>query len=72
MSFKIELNKKGVMKLLKSEQMQKIINNKKDIVKSNCLGSKSDSMVGKRRFNARVYSNNKNNELLVALMKARG
>lgn len=73
---KFKLNKTGVKSLMKSEEMQTIINDKaSEALKRLGEGYKTDAYVGKNRANAMVYAdtykaksdNLKNNSILKAV-----
>lgn len=74
--FKFELNRKGVNELLKSSEMQELLNSEATKIKNKCGdGYSQDSFVGKNRVNAMVFcesdesfrDNNQNNTLLKAI-----
>lgn len=73
---KIKLNRAGVRRLLKSDEMQELLTERAQEIADRCgAGYKTDSYVGQNRANARVWpetakarqDNHRNNTLEKAL-----
>ena len=73
---KFKLNRKGVSELMKSDEMQAVLDDKATEIKNRCGdGYEQDAQVGKNRANAMVYAdtyqakadNLRNNTILKAV-----
>lgn len=69
---KFKLNWKGVRKLLQSNEMAKVIDDKAAMIASKVNNSTRNKQIGRFRVNARIYSQKKNNDLLKALQASKG
>ncbi len=76
MSKNFKLNKAGVRELMKSKEMQEVLNEQASAIKGRCGdGYEQDAHVGKNRANAMVWAdsasakrdNSKNNTILKAV-----